>query len=158
MGEQDGADHQIAGDAVSTIRRGARAFGPLQFVGDDRIEQLLDHGELLDGDAEDGVLGVAEDLRFEVGNRRFDGLFDQRLTESVPFPEPLLVLVVHDVLGRFPGQAVDFGQIGFDAVDVFLDILGAGTRDDRDGQLFDAGMHQFVDPGELADRDKAFLV
>ena len=115
-------------------------------------------GDFLDGDAEHGVLGVAEDLCLEVGHRRLDGLCDQRLTDGVPFAKPLLVFVAHDVLAVFPGQALDFDQIGFNAVDVFLDILGAGTRNNRDRQLFDVDMHEVVDVGELADRHKAVLV
>ena len=133
-------------------------FGALQFVGDDRIIQLLNFCELLDGNAEDGVLGIVESLRFEARDCRLDGLSDQRLALGGPFAEQFFAFVARDLAGILLHQAVDFDQIAFNAVGVSLDVLRAGTRNHRDRQLFDADMHQIVDPGELADRYKALLV
>ncbi len=156
--EQDGAYHQRAGETVPNIRSSAGVFGAVQFAGDDRIIHLLNFGELLDGDAEDGVLCVVESLLLEVGNRRFDGRSDQRLAQSGIFPEQFPVFVARDVAGILLNQAVDFDQIAFNTVGVFLDVLGAGSRDHRDRQLLDADMHQIIDPGELAGRYEAFPV
>ncbi len=135
-----------------------RIFGAAERIGDDRVVRALDGCELLDGDAKNRVLRFVEVLFLQGGDGRLDGFRDKRVLFGGPICKERLVAIAAGVLDVARGDFVDGVNIFSGAIEIGLDVRRAWARDDRYDQFLHASVHEVVDTGQLAHRNKARVV
>ena len=133
-------------------------FGTAERIGDDGVESTLDGYKLLDGNAKDRVLRVVEVLFLHGGDGRLNGFRNKSIPFGGPVCEERVVAVPASVLRILCSEAVDLSQIFFDAIDIGLDVRGAWARNDGYDQFLYAAVHEVVNAGQLAHRNKARLI